>query len=71
MKNLGPLKYFIGIEVIPSSEEIYLCQKKYALDIIKECCLWDVNRLQLQLMEFIHKISVEGDDYFNNPEGYQ
>ncbi|XP_016177810.1 uncharacterized protein LOC107620108 [Arachis ipaensis] len=36
MKDLGRLKYFLGVEVAQSSKEIFLCQQKYALDIITE-----------------------------------
>ncbi|RVW81474.1 Retrovirus-related Pol polyprotein from transposon RE1 [Vitis vinifera] len=36
MKNLGPLKYFFGIEVSRSSEGIFLSQRKYALDLLQE-----------------------------------
>lgn len=39
MKDLGVLKYFLGIEVAHNSEGIFLCQRKYTLDIITEAGL--------------------------------
>lgn len=30
----GPLKYFLGIEVARNKQGIYLCQRKYSLDIL-------------------------------------
>lgn len=33
MKNLGSLKYFLGIEVAQSNQGIFLSQKKYILDL--------------------------------------
>lgn len=36
IKYLGPLKYFLGIEIARSKEGIYLSQRKYALDILTD-----------------------------------
>ena len=36
MKNLGGLKYFLGIEAARSKYEIFLSQKKYILDLFTE-----------------------------------
>jgi hypothetical protein len=36
IKDLGKLKYFLGIEVARSKKGIFLSQKKYTLDILKD-----------------------------------
>ncbi|GAA0152828.1 transmembrane signal receptor [Lithospermum erythrorhizon] len=36
MKDLGILKYFLGVEVARNQEEIFLSKRKYVLDIIFE-----------------------------------
>ncbi|RVW19946.1 hypothetical protein CK203_116298 [Vitis vinifera] len=36
MKNLGGLKYFLGIEVARSKRRIFLSQRKYILDLLTE-----------------------------------
>ncbi|PKI72225.1 hypothetical protein CRG98_007423 [Punica granatum] len=37
IKDLGKLKYFVGIEVARTTDNLFLCQRKYTLDILTEC----------------------------------
>ncbi|KAL6191778.1 hypothetical protein ACLB2K_038167 [Fragaria x ananassa] len=48
LKDLGKLKYFIGIEVARSKHGIALCQRKYALEILEDTD--PINPKQLQYL---------------------
>lgn len=36
IKDLGPMKYFLGLEIARSDKGIYLHQRKYCLDILRD-----------------------------------
>ncbi|KAK3043854.1 hypothetical protein RJ639_000553 [Escallonia herrerae] len=70
IKNLGKLKYFLGIEVARSPAGIFLSQRKYVLDILAECGLTGCKSASF-LMEQQHKLSNESGEICKNPEEYR
>nr|GEW03957.1 putative ribonuclease H-like domain-containing protein [Tanacetum cinerariifolium] len=50
MKDLGRLKYFLGIEVLRSKQGIFICQKKYVLDLLAETGMIDCKPVDTPMM---------------------
>jgi hypothetical protein len=46
MTDLGIMKYFLGIEVNQSTKGIFVCQQKYAADIIKRFSMEGCNPVE-------------------------
>lgn len=65
MKNLGVLRYFLGIEVAHSPVGMYLCQRKYAVDIITETGMLGVNPVTFPLPQN-HKLALAKGAPLNN-----
>ncbi|KAG7532447.1 Reverse transcriptase RNA-dependent DNA polymerase [Arabidopsis thaliana x Arabidopsis arenosa] len=70
MKDLGPLKYFLGIEVARNPEGIFLSQRKYCLDVIEECGLSGSRPAETPL-EQNHKLASSTSSLFSEPDKYR
>lgn len=71
IKDLGELKYFLGIEVARSAKGITLCQPKYALDILEDSGFSGCKHVAFP-MEFTLKLSAaDSSPSLSNPESYR
>ena len=46
MKDLDELRYFLGIEVLRTEDEIFISQKKYILDLLAETGMVDCKQAE-------------------------
>ncbi|XP_021802743.1 uncharacterized protein LOC110746808, partial [Prunus avium] len=70
MKDLGDLKYFLGIEVARSVKGIFMSQRKYVLDLLAETGLLGCKPADT-LIEMNHKLCEGMDQEPTNKEQYQ
>ena len=43
MSDLGKMRFFFGIEVLQKSDGIYICQRRYALEVLKRFGMMESN----------------------------
>ena len=70
MKNLGGLKYFLGIEVARSKRGIFLSQRKYVLDLLTEVGMLDCKPADSSTVQN-KKLGVYPDQEPADKESYQ
>ncbi|KAK9065205.1 hypothetical protein SSX86_016588 [Deinandra increscens subsp. villosa] len=70
MKNLGRLKYFLGIEVLRSQQGIFICQKKYILDLLAETGMLECKPSDTPMM-VNHGLHMKEDTDLADKEQYQ
>ena len=70
MKNLGGLKYFLGIEVARSKHEIFLSQRKYILDLLAETGMLECKSADTPIAQN-EKLSIHDHQIPTDKEQYQ
>ncbi|XP_035838498.1 uncharacterized protein LOC110908724 isoform X1 [Helianthus annuus] len=70
MKDLGNLKYFLGIEVLRSKRGIFICQRKYVLDLLAETGLIDCKPADTPMV-VNHNLHMELNGELADKERYQ
>jgi hypothetical protein len=69
-KDLGQLRYFLGIEVARNDKGISLCQRKYVLDILEETGLMGCKPIATPMDPGV-KLCIDKGEPLQNPEQYR
>ena len=65
-KDLGILKYFLGVEVMRSKRGIFLSQRKYVLDLLSETGKLAAKPCHSPMEQSLYR--TREDDLFEDPE---
>ncbi|RVX01807.1 Retrovirus-related Pol polyprotein from transposon TNT 1-94 [Vitis vinifera] len=69
-KDLGELKYFLGIEVSRSKKRMFLSERKYVLDLLKETGKTEAKPCTTLMVPNVQLMPDDGDPFYN-PERYR
>jgi len=64
-KDLGRLRYFLGIEVAQSQEGISIFQRKYVLDILEETWMLDYKPVDTPMDPNVKRLKNQGELYLD------
>ena len=70
MKDLGHLNYFLGLEIIHSTDELYLTQAKYASELLSRAGLTDSKTVDTSVELNAH-LTPSGGKPLSNPSLYR
>ncbi|KAK2452145.1 putative mitochondrial protein [Trifolium repens] len=70
MKDLGSLKYFPGLVLARGAVGLFICQRKYTLDILSECKMLDCKPSSFP-MEQNQKLALDTGPMFADPSRYR
>ncbi|GJR45677.1 putative RNA-directed DNA polymerase [Tanacetum coccineum] len=68
--DLGPVNYFLGIEIVPHVSAILLSQEKYILELLQSACLSNCKPVS-SLMVTSSSLSLDDSTAFSNPVKYR
>lgn len=70
MKDLGPVSYFLGLEISRSHDGFFISQKHYTMDLSQEFGMTSVTPLKLHVSYHFKLTSTTGTPLFD-PHPYQ
>ena len=70
IKDLGPLKYFLGIEIARGPKRLFLSQRKYALEVVDECGLLGAKPSDIPIEEN-HWLALAGGPLLDDASRYR
>lgn len=71
LKDLGPLSFFLGIEVTYTESTIHLSQYKYIYDLLERCNILDVKPISSPIDSSVTKAITAPDPSYSDPSAYR
>ena len=71
LSDLGPLCYFLGLEIARSKEGISICQHKYALELLEETCLLACKSSSIPMDPSIKLVQDSPEPVLSDPTVYR